>query len=283
VTKLDTKITKHINDVIQKYASGLFRNATLAFYGIDSAPIKELINPELPDVVVTGGAADVVFLLVDDSYLHFAFQTGHRGTGAMVKCAGYDLRLFERDRRLIHTVVIYTSEVKNKPTGLKIGTLAYNPDVILMGDYDGNAIFTELEAKIAAGEELTDTDMLNLVMLPLMKHTMTRHDLAVKSVELAQTITDTTKKEACIAAAYAFASKYLNDNETEKLLEVLRMTDLGAMLVGDAVKDAVKDNRVEIAKNALREGMPIRSIARITGLDEATIRRLQAEMELDYA
>ena len=62
VTNLDTKITKHVNDVIQKYASGLFRNATLAFYGIDAAPIKELINPELPTVEVSGGAADVVFL-----------------------------------------------------------------------------------------------------------------------------------------------------------------------------------------------------------------------------
>ena len=260
----------------------MFRNVTLAFYGINTAPIKELINPELPDVVVTGGAADVVFLLTDDSYLHFVFQTGHSGTEAMVKCAGYDLRLFERDRRLIHTVVIYTSEVKNKPTGLKIGALAYNPDVILMGDYDGNAIFAELESKINAGDELTDTDMLNLVMLPLMRHTMPRHDLAVKSVALAQTIADTAKKEACIAAAYAFASKYLSGDETEKLLEVLRMTDLGAMLVGDAVIDAVRKNSVEIAKNALREGIPIRSISQITGLDEATIRRLQAELELNY-
>jgi hypothetical protein len=64
---IDTKITKHINDVIQKYASGLFRDATLEFYGIKTAPIKELINPELPSVEVSGGAADVVFNLYSRS------------------------------------------------------------------------------------------------------------------------------------------------------------------------------------------------------------------------
>ena len=155
MTPINTKISKHANDLIQKYATSLFRNATLEFYGIKSAPIKELINPELPEIKVTGGAADIVFLLEDDTYLHFAFETGHNSKGAMLKCIGYDTRLYERDGRLVHTVIIYTADVKTKPKGLSIGTLSYDPQVILMVDYDGNAIFKELEAKIKADEELT--------------------------------------------------------------------------------------------------------------------------------
>ena len=57
------------------------------------------------------------------------------------------------------------------------------------------------------------------------------------------------------------------------------MTDLGAMLVMDAVTDAITNNQREIAKNAIHEGLPIRSIARITGLDEPTLRRLRSELE----
>ena len=153
----------------------------------------------------------------------------------------------------------------------------YTPDVILMGEYDGNSIFADLEAKIKAGQELSDLDMLNLVLLPLMQHTIPRKELAAKSIELAQTIPDVTKRNACIAAAFAFASRYLEENEIDKLLEVLRMTDLGEMLV----MDAIKDDRIEVAKNALLEGVPIRSISRITGIDEATIRRIQAEMDIE--
>ena len=82
--------------------------------------------------------------------------------------------------------------------------------------------------------------MLNLVLLPLMRHTIPRKELAVKSIELAQAIPDTAKRNACIAAAFAFASKYLDDDETNNLLEVLKMTDLATKLVIGAVGDAQK-------------------------------------------
>ena len=45
----------------------------------------------------------------------------------MIKGASYDIRLFERDGRAVHTVIIYTHEVKSKPPGLKVGSLEYNP------------------------------------------------------------------------------------------------------------------------------------------------------------
>ena len=39
------------------------------------------------------------------------------------------------------------------------------------------------------------------------------------------------------------------------------------------------DKAVEIAKNMLKEGYPIKSIQKVTGIDEAIIRNLQAETE----
>jgi len=264
-----------MNDIIQKHANAVFRNATLEFYGIKTAPIKELINPELPKLEVSGGAADVVFLLEDGTYLHFAFETGHNSTGAMIKCLSYDSRLFERDGRLIRTVVIYTSEVKNKPNGLKIGSLSYTPDIILMNDYNGNAIFMALEDKIKAGQDLTEIDMLNLALLPLMRHTIPRRELAANSIRLAQTIPDSTKRNACVAAAFAFASKYLSKADMEKIKGVVRMTDLAVMIV----EDAIKDERMEIAKNMLRRNTPVGVVAEDTGLDESTVQQLQAELE----
>ena len=275
MSRIETKITKHVNDVLQKYANGLFRNATLDFYGVKTAPIKELINPELPNVAVSGGATDIVFLLEDERYLHLAFNTGHGGIGVMVQSAGYDLRLFERDGRDIQTVIIYTSEVKTKPKGLNLSTLGYNPDVILMNDYEGERIFAALEAKINADQDLTDLDMLNLVLLPLMKHTMTRNELAVKTVEMAKMIPDTTKRNACVAAAVAFASTFLNAADMKNLLEVLKMVDVGAMIV----KDAFETKAVEIAKKALKRDSAIEYVMDITGLDEATVRALRVEVD----
>ena len=78
----------------------------------------------------------------------------------------------------------------------------------------------ELEAKIKAGQELLDIDILNLVLLPLMKHTLPRRELAEKTIKLAQSIPDTTKRNACIAAAFAFGRAYLDEADAGKLLTV---------------------------------------------------------------
>ena len=271
---LQSKVSKHVNDIIQKYASGLFRNATLEVYGIKTAPIKELINPELPTVEVSGGAADMVFLLEDDTYLHLAFVTGHNSKEAMLNCVGYDARLYKRDKRLTHTVMIYTADVKKKPALLNIGTLTYDPSVVLMANYNGNTTFTELETKIKAGNDLSDTDILKLVLLPLMNHTLPWHDLATNTIELAKKIPDKQKKNACIAAAFGFASKYLDDEKLNNLREVLEMTEL--------VESFMMDEKIETIKVALKEGLPIASIARITRLEESKIKELMKEFGIEY-
>jgi hypothetical protein len=230
-------------------------------------------------VEVAGGAADVVFLLADNSYLHFAFVTGRKHKVSMQKCAGYDLRLYERDERLIQTVLIYTAEVKRKPRGLKIGSLEYNPNIILMGEYDGNAIFAELEAKIKAGQELADVALLNLVLLPLMKHTMPRRELAENTIKLAQKIPDETKRDACIAAAYAFTSKHLEEADRLKLLEVLRMCDVLERYVDGRIDEKLNERISEVAKNLIRDRFPLDLVVRHTGLDMRVVKRLKAEVD----
>lgn len=140
-----------------------------------------------------------------------------------------------------------------------------------MSRYDGNAIFAGLEAKIKTNCELTDLDMLNLVFVPLMNHSMSRKELVTKSIILAQGILDTKKRDACIAAAFAFANKYLSEQESQELMEMLRMTDLGTMLV--------MDEKRETAKKALKKGATIDFVVEITDLDESTVKQLKEELE----
>ncbi len=94
MVNLNVKISKHAKDLIQKYAAGLFKNSSLAFYGVKAARIKEIISVDLPAVAVTGSAADFVFLLEDNTYLHFEFQTTYNASD-LLRFAGYDIRLYD--------------------------------------------------------------------------------------------------------------------------------------------------------------------------------------------
>jgi len=269
----NTKISSHSKDLIQKYASSLFKNSALEFYGVKAARIKEIISVELPTIEVSGGTADFVFLLEDGTYLHFEFQTTYSKRD-LRRFADYDLRLNERDERIVVTVVIYAADVKKKPEGLNIGSLAYNPTMVMMAEYDGNAVHEELVRKIEAGHTLTDVDTLSLIFLPLMRHTIPRGELAVESVKLAQSIQDTAKRNACIAAAFAFGSRYLDENRVNELLEVLRMTDLATLLV----EKAIGERDIELARKMLKRGLSLSAVIEDTDLDESTVKRLQTEL-----
>jgi hypothetical protein len=273
MVNLDVKISKHAKDLIQKYANSLFKDSTLEFYGIKSARIKELINMELPVVEVTDSLMDFVFLLEDDSYLHFEFQTTYNEKD-LIRFAGYDIRLYERDGRRVITVIIYTADVKHAADSINIGSLVYSPRRIMMNEYDGDITYRDLSAKMEAGQEITDQDMLNLIFLPFMKHTIDRSELAIKSIRLAQQIPDTVKRNACIATAFAFGNKYIGEGKTQKLLEALKMTDLVTMLMDEA-----EEKRAAIiARRLFKNGLSIKAIAEATGLDETAVQELQMEL-----
>jgi hypothetical protein len=275
VNKINIKIPKHKYDIIQKYTSGLFRDATLGFYGIKSAKIKELINTELPFIEVREKTTDFVFLLEDNTYQHYEFESSYKKSN-LVRFATYDLLLYERDGRQVSTVIIYSADVpKNAPESLKIGSLEYTPDIIMLCDYDGNAIYKELERKLKAKQELTDADMLNLLFLPLMKSDISKYELAEKSIELAKTIKDEKKQDICIVSTVAFMEKYLTETEMKKLWEMIKMTRAVEIFLEEAVKETEKKKAVEIATKMLRKNKPIEEIIEFTELTEKEIKDIK--------
>ena len=199
-------------------------------------------------------------------------------------------------------MVIYAADVKNVSATLDIGSLIYNPGKVMMADYNGNEIYKKLSEKVKAAQELTDVDMLNLIFLPLMSNTIPRNELAVNSVKLAQTIQDTNKRNACLAASFAFASKYLKENELENLEEALNMRNILAEYIEEGIQEGMQEGiqqgikqgmqqgrqegmqqgrqerEVEIAKNMLKDNEPIEKIVRYVRLDESTIIRLKTNL-----
>ena len=129
-----------------------------------------------------------------------------------------------------------------------------------------------------------------------MKHKKPRLDLATDTIELAKTIPDAAKREACIASAFAFASKYLKEAERQKLLGGIKVTELANVLTEWAnemieeevekkvkveVEKKVEEKMLQLAKQLLRRGIAVHAIAEDTGLDVSSIEEVQ--QELNYA
>jgi hypothetical protein len=192
----------------------------------------------------------------------------------LLRFAKYDIRLYERDGRQVVTVIIYTAGVKHIDDSINIGSLVYQPQRVMMEDYDGNAIYTELIRKIESSDEIADEDMLKLIFLPVMKHSIDRGELAAKSVQLAKQIPDTVKRNACVAAAYVFGSKYLNEVGLIKMKEALKMVDL----ISELITEGEEKRAAIIAKKLLARGFSIDAVVEDTGLDETVVIGLQTEL-----
>ena len=288
---IETKISIHNKDIISKYTSGLFKNAILDYYGIKStAKIKDLINVEFQVIEVSESRADFLLLMDDDTYKHLEFQTSFNRKD-LTRFSRYDALLYDRDGRKIHTIIIYSSDVRKIDESLDIGTLKYEPTNIMMYEFDGDSIYKDLETKLKEKQELTDIDMLNLIFLPLMRNNIPKAELALKSVELAKTIEDRSKRETCLVSAIVFTSKYLSENEINRIWEVAKVTDVIGRLIQQEVDKEVKvvvDKEVavekikrakEIARKLLKRGIAINAISEDTGLDIETIEELQEELK----
>ena len=68
------------------------------------------------------------------------------------------------------------------------------------------------------------------------------------------------------------AEKFIKDDE--RLSKIKEMINMGA--IAEMIRE---DNTIEIAKNFLKAGVAVEVVKASTGLDEATIERLQAELE----
>ena len=299
VNGIEAKISIHNKDIISKYTSGLFKNSILEYYGIKStAKVKDLINVEFHVVEVSKASADFLLLMDDDSYKHFEYQTSYNKK-VLTRFARYDSLVYDRDGRKVETFIIYSSDVKKIDETLDIGTLKYEPTNIMMYEFDGNAIYKDLETKLKEKQELTDIDMLNIIFLPLMRNSIPKDELALKSIELSKTIEDQSKRETCIVSTIAFAGKYLSENEINRIWEVAKMTDVIGRLIQEEVdkevakkvkkeveivvnkeinkaeKKSKKERNIEMAKEMLLDGESMAKIIKYSKLTEKEIREIE--------
>ena len=287
VNGIEAKISIHNKDIINKYTSGLFKNSILDYYGIKSTvKVKDLINVEFQVIEVSEARADFIFLMEDNTYKHFEFQSSYNKKD-LTRFSRYDSLLYDRDGRTIDTFIIYSSNIRKIDEKLNIGTLKYEPTNIMMYEFDGNAVYTDLEIKLKDKQELTDIDMLNIIFLPLMRNSIPKDELALKSIELSKTIDDKRKRETCIVSTIVFTSKYLNEDEISRIWEVAKMTDIIGRLIQQEVdkeidsavkKSEIKGKRekaIEMAKEMILDDEPMAKIMKYTKLTEKEIKDIE--------
>lgn len=114
-----------------------------------------------------------------------------------------------------------------------------------MSNKDGDAIIELIEDKIENNENITKQDLVSLTFTPIMGGKMNKLNKIIKSIKILKRI-DCKYKHDIESMIYAFADKFLEGKDLEKVKEELRMTDLGKMLVNDGIKQGKEEGKAEL-------------------------------------
>lgn len=129
-----------------------------------------------------------------------------------------------------------------------------------MNSIDGDKKLDYISKKIYNNEVLTKHDILTLVFLPIMNSTKNKTDRIVEAITLSKSINDKENQNNSLALLYAFAEKFVNNDNMNKVKEVFQMTELGKLLKQEGIEEGIERGR----KEGLRDGLVKTSIKLLT-------------------
>ena len=147
-----------------------------------------------------------------------------------------------------------------------------------MFDKDGDIVIQEIEEKLNNNIEVTKQDLIALTFTPIMSGKLSKLDKIIKSIKLVKKI-DNEYRYDVESMLYAFADKFLDGKDLEKVKEEISMTKIGEMLVEDGrkkgIQEGIKKNSLDTAIKAIEIGLDNDAIKKLTGLTEEEIEVLR--------
>ncbi|KGN03571.1 hypothetical protein Z969_01000 [Clostridium novyi A str. 4570] len=251
----------HYEDLIMKRAMDIFAEEGLKFFGINKK-VKELGPTEIVVLETKNMFMDYTFLMEDDTFIHFEFQTTNKGKSDLRRFRTYEALLSYQTGKDVLTYVIYSGNIKNPENVLKTGINEYKVKAISMASKDGDKIYSDIVEKIKNGLEVTKQDIISLTFTPIMGGSISTVDKILNAINIVKDIKKDYKNDI-ESILYAFANKFLSGKDLEKVKEELRMTELGKSLIDEGKKSKA----IEVAKNAIKKGLDNETIKELTDLD----------------
>ena len=191
----------------------------------------------------------------------------------------------KRNNKPLILIVISTAE-KTKIKQYKINKdCVFTIPIVSLKDFDGDKIINNIENKITNNQKITRHEMLNLALAPFMSSKKPLNKQIEKTVK---TLDEVRKSMKC-SSDFVFGIELLigekfikNERQHKKLTNILRDT----MKIIDEwrqedyenrKKEGKEEEKINTAKNMLKENYTIKQIATITQLNIESIKQIKAE------
>ena len=260
---------------------------------------KEFVSNELYDEMINMVRADLIFETYDDEYVIIEFQSTKITEEDKRRFGNYQSTLYAKYGKKVKVVVI---SIVNEETG-RIFCGYEDLSFLLHGrstlKWDAGAIINNISYKIKYNKRIVKEDIVLLEILPYTKSEKSRKELLKIAIDLRRKIKNVSidKLRELMAVQQILAKIYFDDEEYKKFLEEdnMQSIDLQEVALQEVIqfqnnkkfeegkKEGKKEGKIEgkqetkeeYIKNMLKEGIPTKTITKITGSNKKEIQKIK--------
>ena len=253
--------------------------------------IKSLHSGELLTDRYRSLLMDFVYLMEDDSYLHFEHFSKNLTHRDIDRTLNYDVELHMENDAVVDSVIISTGDPNKSKTSVDYSNFNnYTPaKTLFLKNYDGNKRLKNVKNNIKSNNKLTGFDILDMILIPFFDTTKNPEEVVIEICKLANEIHNLTEEQEdrlfwglwLTTEIFIPDEKTLEKVRTMTLLngssinEILRKKEY--KLKEEGIKKGEHNKQTKIANNMIERGFPINQIAEITELNVNSIHQLTLE------
>lgn len=230
----------HLEDMAMKTAAQFFGKELLGYLGIKERTVRA-VPTEIVHLEARQMYEDFNFEMENGCWYHFEFESDSIKMADLKRFREYEAATSRTYKVSVVTFVVCTSAVKKLMSEFTEGINTYRVKVIRLQDEDAEEAYRNI-MDTPAGQVQKD-QLLPILLTPLMSGKMGQKERILEGFRLLSgTYANVTEEEISRmqAVLYAFASKFLDENDMEEIKEAVAMTKLGQMLVEDGIERGIE-------------------------------------------
>jgi hypothetical protein len=182
-------------------------------------------------------------------------------------------------------VTLLTTPSVNKDSGiLEYSTNQFfKPKILSFKDCDGDKFLSNINMKLKNNKKLTSDEYIQLGLVPLMYSKHEASEQILKTIETTRKIKnmDNDFKKEILGVQAILADKFVEDSDLKnQIIDVIYMDldiihDFGLYKEKQGMTEGKTEEKINIAKNMIKENYSISEIMKITDLSNECIKNLK--------
>jgi len=242
-------VTAHNYDFVFKDSFNLFKNDIADFLEVELPGIASYLETEFAEIETNLELLDLNFMLEDGSILHLE-EEAEISVSDLLRFASYDLKLYNRYRDRIRTIILCIKGYTDSTAGFNCGSLGYNSTVVDMSKKDGKKKLEELKEKIENKEKI---NYLDLIFLPLMNSDQKIVERVKETIKLEEKLEiDQNSKNNLVALTVVLSDKFLSDKDMSEIWRDYKMVKFFKYVEEQGKKEGEKQGEKKLFKKLIK-------------------------------